>query len=70
MYQFDRPYNFDCSKFISRFKFNPTSNLDAAKFTIESLGINARHQPASLHSARGLRFNINAGRHTHRNLSL
>jgi len=40
MYQFDRPYNFDCSKFINRFKFNPTSNLDAVKFTVESLGRN------------------------------
>ncbi len=43
MYQFDRPYNFDCSKFINRFKFNPTSNLDAVKFTIESLQKNANH---------------------------
>jgi len=43
MYQFDRPYNFDCSKFITRFKFNPTSNLDAVKFTVESLQKIANH---------------------------
>jgi len=43
MYQFDRAYNFDCSKFLNRFKFNPTSNLEAVKFTIESLRKNASH---------------------------
>jgi len=37
MYQFDRTYNCDFSKFLTRFKFNPTSNFDAVKFTVESL---------------------------------
>lgn len=37
MYQFDRPYNFDSSKFIGRFKFNPTTNKEAVKQTIATL---------------------------------
>jgi len=37
MYQFDRPYNFDSSKFINRFKFSPTTNKEAVKQTIERL---------------------------------
>jgi len=37
MYQFDRPYNFDCSKFIGRFKYNPTTNREAVRQTIELL---------------------------------
>ena len=37
MYQFDRPYNFDSSKFINRFKFSPTSNKEAVRQTIERL---------------------------------
>ncbi len=37
MYQFDRPYNFDCSKFIGRFKYNPTTNSEAVRQTIELL---------------------------------
>ncbi len=36
MYQFDRPYNFDCTKFKTRFNFTPTSNLDAVRQTIEA----------------------------------
>jgi len=41
MYQFDRPYNFDCSKFIDKFNFKPTSNIESARQTIESLSMNA-----------------------------
>lgn len=37
MYQFDRPYNFDSSKFIKRFKFSPTTNKEAVRQTIETL---------------------------------
>jgi nucleoside-diphosphate-sugar epimerase len=37
MYQFDRPYNFDCSKFINKFKFQPTLNSEAVKQTIKLL---------------------------------
>jgi nucleoside-diphosphate-sugar epimerase len=37
MYQFDRPYNFDSSKFIKRFKFSPTTNQEAIRQTIETL---------------------------------
>lgn len=37
MYQFDRPYNFDSSKFISRFNFTPTTNKEAVKETIDTL---------------------------------
>lgn len=37
MYQFDRPYNFDSSKFIKRFKFSPTSNKEAVKETVKRL---------------------------------
>jgi nucleoside-diphosphate-sugar epimerase len=37
MYQFDRPYNFDCSKFITRFNYKPKTNSEALKETIELL---------------------------------
>jgi hypothetical protein len=37
MYQFDRPYNFDSSKFINRFKFAPTTNKEAVRQTIEMM---------------------------------
>ncbi|MCK9423211.1 MAG: NAD-dependent epimerase/dehydratase family protein [Bacteroidales bacterium] len=42
MYQFDRPYHFDCSKFFNQFKYTPTTNKDAVKQTIEIL---KRHEP-------------------------
>ena len=37
MYQFDRPYNFDSSKFINRFEFSPTINKEAVRQTIAKL---------------------------------
>jgi nucleoside-diphosphate-sugar epimerase len=37
MYQFDRSYNFDSSKFIGKFNFIPTTNIDAVKQTINAL---------------------------------
>lgn len=37
MYQFDRDFNFDCSKFINRFKYIPKSNKEAVIETIEEL---------------------------------
>ena len=37
MYQFDREFNFDCSKFVNQFNFVPTSNREAVKETIEAL---------------------------------
>ena len=37
MYQFDRPYVFDCSKFNSKFNYNPISNLEAVRQTIDLL---------------------------------
>jgi nucleoside-diphosphate-sugar epimerase len=37
MYQFDRPYNFDSSKFIKRFKFTPTTNIEAVRQTVETI---------------------------------
>jgi len=37
MYQFDRPYLFDCTKFNSKFNFQATPNLEAARQTIELL---------------------------------
>ena len=37
MYQFDRPYLFDCSKFIGRFDFKPTTNKDAVRLTVAAL---------------------------------
>jgi len=37
MYQFDRDYNFDSSKFINRFSFVPTSNREAVVETINAL---------------------------------
>ncbi len=39
-YQFDRPYNFDCSKFIDRFNYKPTSNKEAVRQTLELLSKN------------------------------
>jgi nucleoside-diphosphate-sugar epimerase len=41
MYQFDRPYNFDSSKFNNKFKYTPTSNREAVKQTVNALKINA-----------------------------
>ena len=43
MYQFDRPYVFDCSKFNSKFNYEVTSNSEAVRQTIESLSKNASH---------------------------
>ena len=43
MYQFDRPYNFDCSKFISKFNYKPTTNSEAVRQTIALLSKNANH---------------------------
>lgn len=40
MYQFDRPYNFDCSKFIARFNYKPTKNGEAVSQTIKLLSKN------------------------------
>ena len=37
MYQFDRPYIFDSSKFCNRFNFSPTSNIEAVRMTINAL---------------------------------
>lgn len=37
MYQFDRPYLFDCSKFLGRFDFKPTPNQEAVKLTVAEL---------------------------------
>lgn len=37
MYQFDRPYNFDASKFINKFNYIPTINNIAVKQTVEVL---------------------------------
>lgn len=37
MYQFDRPYLFDCSKFLGRFDFKPTPNKEAVKLTVAEL---------------------------------
>ena len=37
LYQFDRPYNFDCSKFLNKFDFVPTTNREAVIQTIEAL---------------------------------
>ncbi len=37
MYQFDRPYDFDSSKFLTKFKFIPTTNKEAVKQTLEAL---------------------------------
>ena len=41
MYQFDRPYNFDCSKFINKFNYTPKINSEAVRETIELLSKNA-----------------------------
>jgi nucleoside-diphosphate-sugar epimerase len=40
MYQFDRPYNFDCSKFINKFNYEPKTNSEAVRETIELLSKN------------------------------
>jgi len=40
MYQFDRPYNFDCSKFINKFNYKPKTNSEAVRETIELLSKN------------------------------
>jgi nucleoside-diphosphate-sugar epimerase len=37
MYQFDRPYIFDCSKFINKFNYTPRTNSEAVRETIELL---------------------------------
>ena len=37
MYQFDRPYNFDCTKFINKFNYTPKTNSEAVRETIELL---------------------------------
>ncbi len=37
MYQFDRPYNFDCSKFNNRFNYEPKTNIEAVRETIDLL---------------------------------
>lgn len=37
LYQFDRPFNFDCTKFNNKFNFNVTNNRDAVIQTIEAL---------------------------------
>ncbi len=43
MYQFDRPYVFDCTKFNSKFNYNPTSNLEAVRQTIDRLSQNINY---------------------------
>ena len=40
MYQFDRPYQFDCTKFNSKFNYKATSNLEAVRQTIDRLSQN------------------------------
>ncbi len=37
MYQYDRPYFFDASKFIGKFNYVPISNRDAVRETLKSL---------------------------------
>jgi len=37
MYQFDRPYHFDCTKFNSKFEYTAVSNREAARQTIKLL---------------------------------
>lgn len=37
LYQYDRPYYFDSSKFVKRFNYSPVRNIDAVKETIEKL---------------------------------
>lgn len=37
MYQFDRPYIFDCTKFNTRFQYTATPNREALKQTLEAL---------------------------------
>ncbi len=41
LYQFDRPYFFDSSKFNTRFGYHPISNTDAVKATLKALSGNA-----------------------------
>ncbi len=40
MYQFDRPYHFDCTKFNSKFNYAASSNQKAARQTIKLLANN------------------------------
>ena len=42
MYQFDRPYVFDCSKFNSKFNYKATSNREAVRQTIDLLSQNIK----------------------------
>ena len=37
MYQFDRPYKFDCTKFNSKFNYKATTNSEAVRKTIDLL---------------------------------
>ena len=37
MYQFDRPYHFDCTKFTNKFEYTAVSNREAARQTIKRL---------------------------------
>jgi hypothetical protein len=39
MYQFDRDFNFDSTKFINKFGFVPTPNKEAVAETIQALRI-------------------------------
>jgi len=43
MYQFDRPYHFDCTKFNNKFNYKATSNQEAARQTIARLSQNIKH---------------------------
>ncbi len=40
MYQFDRPYHFDCTKFNNKFNYTASSNQEAARQTIKLLANN------------------------------
>ena len=40
MYQYDRPYYFDSSKFINKYKYTPTLNRDAVRQIFEALSNN------------------------------
>lgn len=42
MYQFDRPYVFDSSKFNEKFKFEATPNREAVRQTLEALSANKK----------------------------
>ncbi|RBL92036.1 NAD-dependent epimerase/dehydratase family protein [Chitinophaga flava] len=39
LYQYDRDYYFDSTKFNNRFNYTPTSNREAVQFTVESLAV-------------------------------